>query len=142
MKRIELDEAYLQMAEIWAQRSKANRMKVGALIVKGTQIISDGYNGMPAGAEDDCCEHVVDGELKTRPEVVHAEANAILKAARYGGMGLEGATLYVTLSPCIDCAKMIVSSKISKVVFRTLYRSTEGIDFLRKYGVTVERKIK
>ena len=139
-KRIDLDEAYLQMAEIWSQRSKAQRMKVGALIVKGTQIVSDGYNGMPAGASDDCCEVLLeDGTLKTKPEVVHAEANAILKASKYGGQGIDGATLYVTLSPCVDCSKMIISSGIKRVVFRQLYRSPEGINLLNEYNVKVDK---
>src|SRR4051812_40050583 len=91
--RIELDEAYMQMAEIWAQRSKANRSQVGALIVKNRQIISDGYNGMPAGSEDDICEiYDANGLLLTKPEVMHAESNALLKIAENGGVGARGAT--------------------------------------------------
>jgi dCMP deaminase len=136
--RIDLDEAYLQMAEIWARRSKANRNQVGALIVKNRQIISDGYNGMPAGAEDDVCE-VYDehGQLLTKPEVLHAESNALLKITENGGVGADGATLYVTLSPCFECAKLIKQAKISRVVYRHSYRIADGIRLLRKYGVEV-----
>ncbi len=155
--RIDLDEAYLQMAEIWARRSKANRKQVGALIVKDKQIISDGYNGMPSGAVDDVCEF--DGrqdeysyraqwgtarppmkltDLITKPEVLHAESNALMKISENGGVGAQGATLYVTMSPCRECAKLIKQAKISRVVFREQYRDTGGVDFLRQYGVQVD----
>lgn len=149
--RLDLDEAYLRMAEVWALRSKAVRKQVGALIVKDRQIISDGYNGMPSGSEDDVCEYwdSADNEfslgsdaelqLKTKPEVLHAESNALMKISENGGVGAQGATLYVTLSPCIDCAKLIVQSKIKRVVYRENYRITTGIDFLRKYGVQVQQ---
>jgi len=146
--RIELDEAYLQMAEIWAKRSKANRKQVGALIVKDKQIISDGYNGMPAGDEDDVCEEWVPtnfalpgdprGELRTKPEVLHAEPNALMKLAENGGVGAQGATMYLTMSPCKECAKLIKQAKIKRVVFRELYRDTAGVDFLIKRGVKVD----
>jgi len=136
--RIDLDEAYMQMAEIWAQRSKANRFQVGALIVKNRQIISDGYNGMPADSEDDVCEfYDENGELVTKPEVLHAESNALTKITENGGVGASGATLYVTLSPCFECAKLIKQSKIKRVLFRHLYRKDDGIHFLRKKGVEV-----
>jgi dCMP deaminase len=156
--RIDLDEAYLQMAEIWAKRSKANRKQVGALIVKDKQIISDGYNGMPSGAKDDVCE--VDdrqdeysyrvqwgterpplklADLVTKPEVLHAESNALMKISENGGVGAQGATLYVTMSPCRECAKLIKQAKIRRVVFREQYRDTGGVDFLREYGVTVDQ---
>lgn len=138
--RIDLDEAYLQMAEIWARRSKANRFQVGALIVNGTQIISDGYNGMPAGSEDDVCEfYDTSGNLKTKSSVLHAESNALMKIAGSGGRGAHGATMYTTLSPCTECAKLIIQAKIKRVVFRHTYRDEEGIHTLRKYGVTVTR---
>jgi dCMP deaminase len=152
--RIELDEAYLRMAEIWATRSKANRKQVGALIVKGTQIISDGYNGMPSGAKDDVCEVLeyppdYDGRdgiggppdkiLMTKPEVLHAESNALMKLAENHG-GAAGATLYVTMSPCRECAKLIVQAKIKRVIYREHYRDTSGIDFLREYGSQVVQK--
>lgn len=136
--RIELDEAYMQMAEIWAKRSKANRSQVGALIVRDRQIISDGYNGMPAGSEDDVCEIFDEhGNLRTKPEVLHAESNALLKIAENGGRGAQGATLYTTLSPCPECAKLIKQVKIQRVVYRHSYRVLDGIHFLRKYGVEV-----
>lgn len=146
--RIELDEAYMQMAEVWARRSKANRKQVGALIVKDKQIISDGYNGMPTGAKDDVCEQwvPVDAagcishyETATKPEVLHAESNALMKISENGGVGAQGATLYVTMSPCRECAKLIKQSKIARVVYREQYRNTGGIDFLREYGVKVDK---
>ena len=128
----------MQMAEIWAQRSKANRSQVGALIVKNRQIISDGYNGMPAGSEDDVCEiYDANGLLLTKPEVMHAESNALLKIAENGGVGARGATLYSTLSPCPECAKLIKQSKIARVVYRNDYRLPDGILMLRKLGVDV-----
>lgn len=142
--RIELDEAYMQMAEIWAKRSKANRKQVGALIVKDRQIISDGYNGMPAGEKDDVCEFFtngVNGEqgLSTKHEVLHAESNALAKIAENGGVGAQGGTLYVTMSPCFECAKLIKQAKIKRVVFREQYRETGGVDFLRQRGVIVDQ---
>lgn len=143
--RIEIDEAYMQMAEVWSKRSKANRLQVGALIVKNGRIISDGYNGMPAGAtgDDDVCEEYGDCDpadptspppIRTKHEVLHAEANAILKLAASGG-GSEGATLYTTYSPCPECAKLIVQAKIARVVYRNHYRLPEGIERLEKRGV-------
>lgn len=151
--RIDLDEAYMQMAEVWAKRSKANRKQVGALIVKDKQIISDGYNGMPSGAKDDVCEfyetRVIPNEffdisltetvMTTKPEVLHAESNALMKISENGGVGAQGATLYVTMSPCKECAKLIKQAKIARVVFREQYRDSTGIDFLREYGVTVDK---
>lgn len=141
--RIELDEAYMQMAEIWSQRSKANRLQVGALIVKDKQIISDGYNGMPSGAEDDVCEvwdgdHPTEMVLRTKPDVLHAESNALLKITENGGIGAQSATLYVTHSPCPECAKLIKQAKIVRVVYRNEYRLKDGINMLRRYGVQVD----
>jgi dCMP deaminase len=138
--RIDLDEAYMQMAEVWARRSKANRKQVGALIVKDRQIISDGYNGMPAGDEDDTCEYYDEsGELKSKDDVLHAESNALAKIAENGGVGAQGGTLYVTMSPCKECAKLIKQAKIKRVVFRELYRDTRGIESLIKRGVKVDQ---
>jgi dCMP deaminase len=144
--RIDLDEAYMQMAEIWAKRSKANRLQVGALIVKDKQIISDGYNGMPAGDVHEVCEYweLQDDDLmmpilRTKPEVLHAESNALMKITENGGVGAQGATLYTTYSPCFECAKLIKQAKISRVVFRHQYRDPGGIDMLRKRGVTVDQ---
>lgn len=145
---LNIDEVYLRMAEVWAKRSKARRLQVGALIVKDKQIISDGYNGMPAGATNDVCEEwlvepgVSDnsphGITKTRADVLHAESNAITKLARNGGRGAEGATMYLTHSPCQECAKLIVQSGISRVVFREPFRKDDGMQTLRRYGIVVE----
>lgn len=135
--RIEIDEAYMQMAEVWSKRSKANRLQVGALIVKNGRIISDGYNGMPAGAtgDDDVCEiYDANGNVVTKQEVLHAEANAILKLAVSGG-GSEGATLYTTYSPCPECAKLIVQAKIARVVYRHHYRLPEGVERLENRNI-------
>lgn len=134
----------MQMAEVWARRSKANRRQVGALIVKDSQIISDGYNGMPAGDKDDTCEFFANGVdaehgLVTKPDVLHAESNALAKIAENGGVGAQGGTLFVTLSPCFECAKLIKQSKIARVVFRDQYRDISGVEFLQSRGVIVEQ---
>ena len=127
------DHSYLEMAEIWAQNSYCKRRKVGALLVKDRMIISDGYNGTPSGFENICEEDGV-----TKPYVLHAEANAITKVAKSGNSS-EGATLYVTASPCLECAKLIIQSGIKRVVYRDEYRLTDGIDLLRRAGIEVER---
>jgi dCMP deaminase len=136
--RIELDEAYMQMAEVWAKRSKANRLQVGALVVVGRQIISDGYNGMPSGWKDDVCEvYGPNGDLITKPELLHAESNALLKLCRHGGMGADGGTLYSTDSPCPECAKLANQAGIRRAVYRRQYRLTDGLDMLRTLGIEV-----
>ena len=127
------DHSYLEMAEIWAQNSYCKRRKVGALLVKDRMIISDGYNGTPSGFENICEEDGV-----TKPYVLHAEANAITKVAKSGNSS-EGATLFVTASPCLECAKLIIQSGIKRVVYRDEYRITDGIDLLRRAGIEVER---
>ena len=127
------DHSYLQMAEIWAQNSYYIRRKVGALLVKDRMIISDGYNGTPSGFENVCEEDGV-----TKPYVLHAEANAITKVAKSGNSS-EGATLYVTASPCLECAKLIIQSGIKRVVYRDAYRLTDGVDLLRRAGIEVEQ---
>ncbi|MDE6295367.1 MAG: dCMP deaminase family protein [Muribaculaceae bacterium] len=127
-----LDERYLRMAHIWSENSYCVRRKVGALIVKDKMIISDGYNGTPSGFEN-ICENE-DGV--TFPFVLHAEANAITKVARSNNSS-EGSTLYVTASPCMECAKLIIQAGIRRVVFSELYRITDGLDLLRKAGVEV-----
>jgi dCMP deaminase len=137
--RIDLDEAYMEMAETWARRSKANRSQVGAIIVRDRQIISDGYNGMPTGSSNEVCEYYDGDILKTYPEVLHAESNALMKISRNGGNGASGASLYVTLSPCPECAKLIIQAQIKRVVYRTDYRLTEGIDLLRSYKIQVDQ---
>ena len=135
MDNNKFDRSYLQMAEVWAQNSYCKRRKVGALLVKDRTIISDGYNGTPSGFENIC----EDENGVTKPYVLHAEANAITKVAKSGNSS-EGATLYVTASPCAECAKLIIQSGISRVVYRDAYRLTDGIDLLKRAGVTVEQK--
>lgn len=129
-KQRDLDMRYMRMARIWAENSYCQRRKVGALIVKDKMIISDGYNGTPAGFENIC----EDENGLTKPYVLHAEANAITKIARSGNNS-EGATLYVTTSPCIECSKLIIQAGIKRVVFSNLYRVTDGIDLLKRAGV-------
>ena len=129
-KQSVLDRRYLRMTAIWAENSYCERRKVGALIVKDNMIISDGYNGTPAGFENVC----EDADGNTKPYVLHAEANAITKVARSNNSS-DGATLYVTASPCIECAKLIIQSGIRRVVFKDLYRLTSGIDLLKRAGV-------
>jgi len=137
--RIELDEAYMQMAEVWSKRSKANRSQVGAIIVRDHQIISDGYNGMPTGSSNEVCEYYDGDALKTYPEVLHAESNALMKISRNGGNGAAGGTLYVTLSPCAECAKLIIQAQLKRIVYRVAYRLTDGIDLLRTYKIQVDQ---
>lgn len=128
-----LDLRYLRMAAIWAENSYCVRRKVGALVVKEKMIISDGYNGTPSGFENIC----EDSHGVTRPYVLHAEANAITKLARSGNNS-DQATLYVTASPCIECSKLIIQAGIRRVVYAEQYRLSDGIDLLRRAGVTVE----
>ncbi len=128
-------QAHMKAAHIYEECSNAVRLKVGALVVKDDRIISIGYNGMPAGWDNNC-EYEVDNELKTKPEVLHAEMNAISKLAKSTESG-DQATIFITHSPCLDCAKMIYQSGITKVYYATGYRDTSGIDFLTKCGITV-----
>lgn len=125
-----LDRRYLRMARIWAENSYCERRKVGALLVKDRMIISDGFNGTPAGFENVC----EDSEGNTKSYVLHAEANAITKVARSNNSS-EGATLYITASPCVDCAKLIIQSGIVRVVFNELYRITDGLELLSRAGI-------
>jgi dCMP deaminase len=127
-----LDIRYIKMAEIWAQNSYCKRRKVGALIVKNKMIISDGYNGTPSGFENVC----EDEDGKTKAYVLHAEANAITKVAKSGN-NCDGATLYVTTSPCIECSKLIIQAGIKRVVFKELYRITDGLELLNRAGIEV-----
>ena len=129
-KQTKYDQAYLQMAATWGELSYCERKKVGALIVKGRMIISDGYNGTPSGFEN-LCE---DEEHYTKWYVLHAEANAILKVAA-STQSCKGATLYITLSPCKECSKLIHQSGITRVVYATAYKDTSGIEFLEKAGI-------
>ena len=129
-KQKAFDKRYLEMALIWAQNSYCKRRQVGALIVKEKMIISDGYNGTPAGFENVC----EDENNVTKPYVLHAEANAITKVAKSNNSS-EGATLYVTTSPCVECAKLIIQSGIRRVVYCCRYRNTDGLDLLKRAGI-------
>ena len=134
-KQRQLDMRYIRMARIWAENSYCLRRQVGALIVKDKMIISDGYNGTPQGFENIC----EDESGKTKPYVLHAEANAITKVAKSNNNSL-GATLYVTASPCIECAKLIIQSGIVRVVFCDDYHSDEGVQLLRRAGIEVVKQ--
>ncbi len=129
-KQEKLDMRYLRMARIWSENSYCRRRKVGALVVKDKMIISDGYNGTPSGFENVC----EDENNVTKPYVLHAEANAITKLARSSNNS-DGSTLYVTASPCIECAKLIIQAGIKRVVYGEKYRLTDGLELLRKAGV-------
>ena len=133
-KQSQFDRKYLEMATIWASNSYCKRRQVGALIVKGRMIISDGFNGTPAGFENIC----EDEEGKTKPYVLHAEANAITKVAKSGNSSL-GATLYVTSSPCLECSKLIIQAGITRVVFTENYRLEDGINLLKRANIDVEQ---
>lgn len=127
-----LDRRYMRMARIWAENSYCIRRQVGALLVKDKMIISDGYNGTPSGFENKC----EDENNISKPYVLHAEANAITKIARSSNSS-DGATLYVTASPCIECAKLIIQAGITRVVYGENYRIMDGVDLLRRAGIEV-----
>ena len=131
-KQLKLDQRYMRMARIWAENSYCERRKVGALLVKNQMIISDGYNGTPSGFENIC----EDENNVSKPYVLHAEANAITKIARSHNSS-EGSTMYVTTSPCIECAKLMIQSGVKRVVYAEEYHVTDGIDLLRRAGVEV-----
>ena len=144
-------DAHMKAAEVYAQLSSAKRLQVGCVVVKDNTIIGIGYNGMPSGWTNDCEEVVNVGpsdprydynnftnELKTKPEVLHAETNAIAKIARSTNSS-DGAALFVTHAPCLDCAKIIHQAGINSVYYRNTYRSTDGIDFLEKCNINVKK---
>lgn len=150
-----IDYAHMKVAEVYADLSYARRLKVGAIVTKEDRVISIGYNGTPKGWDNNCedeiteeFQYVIDEgglehvgkvhKLKTKPEVIHAEANAIAKLARSKESG-ENSTMYITHAPCFDCAKLIYTAGIKKVFFRVAYRSTAGIEFLRKCNIEVEQ---
>jgi dCMP deaminase len=142
-KQHKIDIAYIKMAQIWAELSHATRKKVGALIVKNNTIIADGFNGTPSGFENECeyAVHNDDGsfrEYQTKWYVLHAESNALAKVAK-STQSSDGATLYITYSPCTDCSKLILQSGIKRVVYSEEYRDTNGLDFLRRAGVEVKK---
>ena len=131
-KQLKLDERYLRMAMVWAENSYCTRRQVGALLVKDKMIISDGYNGTPSGFENVC----EDENNKTKPYVLHAEANAITKVAKSNNSS-NGATLYVTSSPCIECSKLIIQAGIKRVVFSEQYHMNDGVELLERAKVEV-----
>jgi dCMP deaminase len=131
-KQLQFDKRYLEMARVWAKNSYCQRRQVGAILVKDRMIISDGYNGTPSGFENVC----EDEFGVTKPYVLHAEANAITKVARSNNSS-EGATLYVTTSPCIECAKLIIQAGIKRVVFSDKYRIEDGLDLLEKANIEI-----
>ena len=132
-KQLLLDKRYLRMAKIWGENSYCERRQVGALLVKENSIISDGFNGTPSGFENIC----EDEEGKTKPYVLHAEANAITKVAKSNNSS-NGATIYITTSPCIECAKLIIQAGIKRVVFSEMYRCADGIELLKRAGISVD----
>lgn len=145
--KLKMIQAHMRVAEVYAQLSTARRLKVGAIVVKDDRIISIGYNGMPAGWDNNCEDESVEmysgyegaihrTVLKTKPEVLHAETNAIAKLAKSTESGLN-ATMFITHAPCLDCAKLIFQSGINKVYFRNQYRDESGINFLQKSNVDV-----
>ena len=131
-KQTKFDQRYLEMARIWAKNSYCTRRQVGALVVKNNMIISDGYNGTPSGFENVC----EDDNGVTKPYVLHAEANAITKLARSSNNS-DGATIYITASPCIECAKLIIQAGIKRVVYGEKYRVMDGIELLERAGIEV-----
>ncbi len=131
-KQRKLDERYLRMARIWAENSYCQRRQVGALVVKNKMIISDGYNGTPTGFENVC----EDENNVSKPYVLHAEANAITKLARSNNNS-DGATIYITASPCIECAKLIIQAGIRRVVYGEQYRLADGIELLKRAGIEI-----
>lgn len=135
----ELDSSYLSMCKTWSLLSKARRKKVGCLIVKDGAIISDGYNGTPRGFDNNCEIEIDEHDkraLLTKPEVLHAESNAITKLAK-STQSSEGATMYITISPCIECSKLIIQSGIKRVVFNKIYKNDEGIKLLKKANIEI-----
>lgn len=143
-KQLELDHAFLEMAYVFANLSKAKRRKVGCIIVKDGQVISNGFNGTPSGF-DNCCEEQVFrydvgdcNVLQTKAEVLHAESNALMKIARSTNSSI-GSTMYLTCSPCFECAKLIIQSGIIRLVYKEDYRKEDGIDLLRQTDIIIEK---
>ncbi len=135
--QVELDCCYIKVAEAHARLSRAERKRVGACLVTQSGVIIPGYNGTPSGT-DNACEDEVDGALVTKPEVIHAELNCILKAAKEG-VSVVGSKLYVTLSPCLPCSAMLKQAGVSEIVYLEGYRDSSGIDYLRSHGVKVRK---
>ena len=138
MTQKQSDKYYIKVAQLCAKNSYAVNLQVGAIIVKDGQIMSDGFNGTPCGFENKCEVKGIDGTLYTLSYVLHAESNAILKCARYG-KATYGSTLYITHSPCIECSKLIIQAGIKRVVYLEPYRKTNGLDLLKRVGISVEQ---
>lgn len=138
MTQKQSDKYYIKVAQLCAKNSYAVNLQVGAIIVKDGQIMSDGFNGTPCGFENKCEVKGIDGTLYTLSYVLHAESNAILKCAKYG-RPTNGSTLYITHSPCIECAKLIIQAGIIRVVYLENYRKAEGLELLKKAGINVEK---
>jgi dCMP deaminase len=133
-KQNKVDRLYLKMAKVWAENSHCKRSQVGCLIVNNRQIISDGYNGTPSGFSNNC----EDCDNNTLPTVLHAEANAITKIAKSTNSA-EGSTLYVTLSPCFDCAKLIIQAGIKRIVYSEVYRKTDSFKLFEEAGIEIKQ---
>ena len=138
MTQKQSDKYYINVAQLCAKNSYAVNLQVGAIIVKDGQIMSDGFNGTPCGFENKCEVKSMDGSLHTLSYVLHAESNAILKCAKYG-RSTNGSTLYITHSPCIECAKLIIQAGIIRVVYLEDYKKSEGIELLKRVGIKVEK---
>ena len=138
MNQEQADKYYIKVAQLCAKNSYAVKLQVGAIIVKDGQIMSDGFNGTPCGFENKCEVKSMDGSLHTLSSVLHAESNAILKCAKYG-RPTNGSTLYITHSPCIECAKLIIQAGIIRVVYIEDYKKSEGLELLKKAGINVEK---
>ena len=138
MTQEQSDKYYIKVAQLCAKNSYAIKLQVGAIIVKDGQIMSDGFNGTPCGFENKCEVKSMDDSLHTLSYVLHAESNAILKCAKYG-RPTNGSTLYITYSPCIECAKLIIQAGIIRVVYLEDYKKSEGLELLKKAGINVEK---
>ena len=138
MNQEQSDKYYIKVAQLCAKNSYAIKLQVGAIIIKDGQIMSDGFNGTPCGFENKCEVKSMDGSLHTLSYVLHAESNAILKCAKYG-RPTNGSTLYITYSPCIECAKLIIQAGIIRVVYLENYKKSEGLELLRKAGINIEK---
>ena len=139
--QLQLDKTYLQICEVWSRLSKAKRKKVGCIIVKDNTIISDGYNGTPCGFSNECeilLDEFDENALMTKPEVLHAETNAITKLAK-STQSSDGATMYITIAPCFECSKLIIQSGISRVVYGSDYRDAKGITLLKQAKIEVKK---
>jgi dCMP deaminase len=134
-----MDRLYMDIARRLAKESYARRKKVGFCVVKDDNILSIGWNGTPAGDDNNCEEENADGTLTTKHTVLHAELNALMKLVARGGQGVEGATGYATLSPCAECGKLIKQAKLARIVYDEEYRDASGIEFLRTRGIQVEQ---